>query len=62
MSHAKYCYDHFIRIWIKVNFNFHQIWIRMEDVHGKTAPDLDADTWGPFQYKDTVLLVWGSPC
>ena len=39
MPCAKFCSDHFIRIWMRGKWNFHRIWIVMERLLVKWAPD-----------------------
>ena len=36
---AKYCSDHYIIIWMRAKWNFHHIWIVMEKLLVKWAPD-----------------------
>ena len=42
VSCAKYCSDHYVSIWMRAKWNFHHIWIVMEKLLVKWAPDLFA--------------------
>ena len=43
---AKFCSDHFIRIWIREKWNFHHIWNVLEKMLVKCAPVTWLTHWG----------------
>ena len=69
---AKYCSDHYIIIWMRAKWNFHHIWIVMEKLLVKWAPEqnvqhlrdiLKTFLWAisdVFEYWITCMLcIWG---
>ena len=48
---AKYCSDHLISVWMRAKWNFHYIWIVMEKLLVKWAPE----TWKEFSCHDVVM-------
>ena len=48
---AKYCSDHFISIWVRAKWNFHHIWIVMEKLLVKWAPEQHTTALGWLKVK-----------
>ena len=63
---AKFCSDTFISIWMRGKWNFHHIWIVMEKLLVKWAPEPETNksnlkqNYIPTQYSDIIMSAMAS--
>ena len=57
VSCAKYCSDHIIKIWMRTKLTFRHIWILIEKLLVKWAPDLRANVWVRISVNIHILIL-----